>query len=347
LALDPEFAHAREQLGLAAFKCGEFEQACVHLIQACELDPPPGSASLLLGRALLHLGRYEEAIPALERHLVKEPKTTEAWFRLGQAHLELEHNTRAKECFQKAIDNYADCVPAWFGMAEACERLGEAQRAQECRATFLEKDQALSSSERGARRADDFVGFPATELPQACAIAADVYAYHGETATAQTLWRRAAELDRTNIRCRQSLAQSLTGEKRTDEAIAVFEELQRLEPRNVGHILAVASLHQGLQQFELAETSYQRAMHAAPDNAQAPAGLAQLYLASRRRLPEAQRLAERVVRMQPSAEHFFLLSTLCRANQDLGGARAALREAIRLDPQNPRYAAAAGALGKE
>jgi tetratricopeptide (TPR) repeat protein len=346
LALDPQIAEAHEQIAFVAMKRGEFEQAVDHLTQACELKPDLPEANLHLGKALLRLGRYEEAVAPLKRQIALQPKGVESWFRLGQAHLELGDFGEAKTCFQSAIDLHETSLPAWFGMAQVYERQGEALKARECHRRFLELDKALTSTERN-RRAVDLSGLLSQELPRVYAIAADVYAYHGQDADAQTYWRRAAGLDHTNVSYRLLLARSLAQENRAAEAIVLVEELQNLQPRNAAHLLVLADLHQQLQQFEAAEKDFERAMEIDPDLAQAPLGLARLYLGTRNRLPEARRLVERAIRLEPTAESYFLLSLICEATKDRGGARTALEEALRLEPQNPQYAAAAGSLGNE
>lgn len=345
LILDRKYAPAHEQIALVAMNRGEFEQAVERLKEACELTTDLPEARLYLGKALLSLGRHREAIPELERQTALQPNSAEAWFRLGQAFQEGEDWERAKTCFQSAIDAFDGCLPAWFGMSQVCEKLGEVERARQCRERFLKLDETLTSSDRQRRRDVEFTGNDnGQEMPRAYATAAQVYTLHHRPADAQNCWRKAAALDRANTAYREALGHSLASDNRPAEAIAVFEELRNLEPRNCRHLLALAQLHQQRQQFEAAEKCYQQAMEIAPREAAAPLGLARLYLASRTRLPEARRLAERGVQFQPTAENYFFLSSLCQATQDSAGARAAIREALRLEPGNAQYTAAAKLL---
>ena len=347
LALNPEFVHAHLEIGHVAARHGNFEGAVKYFELASQLDPALPEVQLHLGKALLSLGRYEEAVPVLEQQTKTDPKSSEAWFRLGQAHQQLEQYDEAKRFYQKTLDVYPDCAPAWNGMAQVLDRLGESERAQQCRGRFLELDKKLTAWDRQRRQADDFTKMNAgQELSQAYAIAASVYAYRGLSDDAMLCWRKAAELDARNIVVRQALVKALASENRAAEAIVVIEELRRLQPRNPDHLVALAGLHQQMNRHESAETALQKAIEMAPADPRAPAMLARQYLARRSRLPDAQRLAERVIQLQPTAENYFVLSSLCRANQDLGGARQALQEAMRLDPRNPQYAAAAQALEK-
>lgn len=345
LALDAKYAPAHEQIALVAMKRGDLEVAVERLQQACDLTADLPDARLNLGKALLSLGRYREAIPVLQRQTALQPHASEPWFRLGQAYQEAEQWVEAKNCFQKALDAFDGCLPAWFGMSQVCEKLGELERAKVCRARFLELDEKLTAADRERRRDSDFgVNDQGLELPQAHATAAQVYTLHHRGLEAETHWRKAAELDDKNAAYREALGHALAGSNRSAEAVAVFEELRKLDPENFRHHLALARLHQQLQEFEAAEKCYQSAIELAPRDAAAPLELARLYVATGTRLPEARRLAERALQYQPTAANFFFLSSLCQATQDQAGARAAIREAVRLDPANAQYAAAAKLL---
>jgi cytochrome c-type biogenesis protein CcmH/NrfG len=174
-----------------------------------------------------------------------------------------------------------------------------------------------------------------------------VYALHARNTEAQNHWRQAASLDQANLACRQALGQSLARERRFAEAARIYQELCQLAPGNLNFILSKGSIEQQQGAVEQAEKTYLQATRIDPDYPNAPAALARLYLETGKDLPAARRWAERVIQLQPTAENFYFLSSACRANQDLGGARAAIKEAVRLDPSNPQYAAAARVLLKE
>jgi tetratricopeptide (TPR) repeat protein len=349
LAVDPADSQAHEQIGLVHFKRGEFNQAVLRLRRASQIDPNLPDAGLQLGRALLNLGRYPEAVAVLGRQTELQPRAAEGWCRLGQAYQESGDQERAQKCFLKAIEAFPDCTPAWLGAARAYEELGQLEKAREHRRRFHELDEKLTASDRESRRANAYSADREKRwLAQACAIAARVYTMHEEIESARDLWKRAIELDERNLSYRQALGQCLARKREfADEALAVFADLQRREPANPDHLLASALLHQKLKQLDFAESELEQAMQVAPQDPRAAIRLARLYLTTGKELPKGQRLAERVVQIQPTAENFFLLGSLCRANGDSAGSRAALQEAVRLAPQNPQYAAAARELDKE
>ncbi len=345
LSLDPQFALAQEQIALVDMDRGDFEKAAERLQQALDRQPALPEARLHLGKALLSLGRYEDAVSVLERQAADQPGASEVWFRLGQAKLQVQDSARALECYEKAVEIDPESPVAWYGMAQACERLGDGQRARDCRNRFEALDRQRHDADRKKRGGSDH--YDEQLLGFAHNIAGDFFNTQRLAAEAQGHWRQAAGHDPKNAFCRRSLGESLAQENRFAEALVVLEELQRLQPENIDNLFSLAALHKQLRQPEALEKCLQRVLALAPENAQAASGLAQFYLSTGQRLPEARRLAQQAVKSQPTGESYFVLSALCLATQDRPGAIAALREALRLDPRNPKYLEAASVLSQE
>jgi tetratricopeptide (TPR) repeat protein len=74
LALDPKFAQAHSNLGLALFAQGERAEAVKEFRRALELDPKLPSAHGALGQALLLQGRFREARDSTRRCLQLLPR---------------------------------------------------------------------------------------------------------------------------------------------------------------------------------------------------------------------------------------------------------------------------------
>jgi Flp pilus assembly protein TadD len=65
--------------------------------------------------------------------------------------------------------------------------------------------------------------------------------------------------------------------------------------------------------------------------------LAELYLRVNRNVAEARVLARRVVELEPSCPHYYLLAAACLRNNDRPGALEAIRQAVALSPGEKRY----------
>ena len=75
----------------------------------------------------------------------------------------------------------------------------------------------------------------------------------------------------------------------------------------------------------------------APDSAVGYAGLAESYLRTGKDLPKARTLAAKAVQLEPTAWNYFILAAICEKLDDRDGAASALKTAIALEPNNPRY----------
>ena len=58
---------------------------------------------------------------------------------------------------------------------------------------------------------------------------------------------------------------------------------------------------------------------------------------SGRKLSEAKKLAAKAVELEPLAKNYFLLGSICRRVGDRAAARAAIEQAVALEPGNPQY----------
>ena len=345
---DPNFALAHEAIGHLRLLGGEFDLAADHFRRATELDPSLDEVRLHWAEALSQIGRHREAIPILAEQLRRQPGSSEAAIGLGQAYLETEQYDLARTTFEWVLERNGKSRAAWFGLARACDRLGQSDRAEECRQRYRSLEDALDTADRQRRQAPNpGQDSDSQRLAQALCVTADLYALYGRTAEAQDHWRQAASLDKNNLAARQGLGKSLAREGRLAEAEQLYEELCELAPARLDFLVSQGVLEQQQGKFEEAEQAYLRVGESDPSFPQAPAALVKLYLATGKKLPEARRQAMRLVQLQPTAENFFLLSTACRANQELGEAGAAIKEAIRLDPKNQKYASAASELFRE
>jgi len=207
----------------------------------------------------------------------------------------------------------------------------------------LDEVRAKFEREKPLRQEKEFLQRQA--LAVASADLAELYYLYGNAPEAEELAREACALDPQQVECRRGLAELLARQNRAAEATAVLQELRALEPENVEYLLGLAKLHKQLGQFADADAQLKAALRKEPENPQVLAALVQLHLDLRQQLPEAQRLAQRLVELQPSGPNYFLLFNVRMLSADEDGGRRALEEAIRRDPQNPIYARAAAALG--
>ena len=85
LQLNPNYAEAHYNLGVALAQQGQWPEAIPHFERALQLKPDYAEAHYNLGVALAQQGQWPAAIPHFERALQLKPDYAEAHYNLGLA----------------------------------------------------------------------------------------------------------------------------------------------------------------------------------------------------------------------------------------------------------------------
>jgi len=125
--------------------------------------------------------------------------------------------------------------------------------------------------------------------------------------------------------------------RKADEARKTFQQLADAQPGNgVNHyFLGVVHARRGWR--DAAEEEFRKAVELGPGEPEGYRALAELLLMAGRGLPEAKSLAAKLVELVPIAPHYALLARACAENGDRAAARAAIRRAIELEPDQAEY----------
>lgn len=347
LELNPRYAQAYERMGAAALNRGDGVNAEALFRKVLELEPKMPGGYDNLARALLQLGKLREAAAALKEEIVISPGSSQAHFHLGRAHLLLKEYKEAKESYGKAVELSPDYKFAWYGLAQACEKLGLPEEAEKCRKKFEALEEDYRDGERSMRRTHSDLAAMRRDVALTYINAGEVYRTEGDLAAAERHWKIAAILDPKNVQCLFRLAALYERTKRPDSALAAYDRLSALEPEKALHRFNAGNMHVLLRQFAEAETAYRRVVELAPGRADGYRALAQLYLYAKREPSKAVAMAREAVNLSPSAPNFFNLALAHRMGGDRAGSRAALEQALSLDPQNPQYQELYRALSAE
>jgi tetratricopeptide (TPR) repeat protein len=95
--LNPDFAEAYYNLGVAYEKLGKHKDSVDTLKKAIQLAPENANAHYALGYACYELKRYKESIDAFERSLALKPGNAFARKKLGSAYLAIGYKEKAQE----------------------------------------------------------------------------------------------------------------------------------------------------------------------------------------------------------------------------------------------------------
>jgi tetratricopeptide (TPR) repeat protein len=340
LELSPNQAEAREILARVAYEKGELEESVRHCEEALKRGPANREVLNRLGRALMDLGRTDEAVQTLQQAVRLPKPTSESFYLLGQGNLQSGDYVQAKESFGRAIALLPDHTQAFFGLYTACMRLGQAEEAERYREQFLKLEaiDRRTLTDRSAQE-DTLTGLPLVRKTVARTFfgAAQIYRVHEDSEKAAELFLKSATLDADNPVYRSALEAHYTQRKALAEGVKVFEQLVRQQPESSLNYLFLGRLQARLEQFDAAEGAYRKVQELASDWSEGYRALAELYLRADRKPSEAWALARRVIELEPSAPHYYLLALACLKNNDRAGALEAMNQAVALSPGEKEY----------
>ena len=114
MALHPESAELRTNLGLMYYQIGKNEQAAEAFRHAIRLEPSLFVPNLFLGLADLRLKRYDDAIPHLKRATVSKPTEVQTQLGLGAAYAAIGKPRLAIASYLQAAQLDATNADTWY-----------------------------------------------------------------------------------------------------------------------------------------------------------------------------------------------------------------------------------------
>jgi tetratricopeptide (TPR) repeat protein len=334
LSMDATRADANDSLGQACLLRDEYERAEGYFRKALAIDPTLSTANFRLASALVHQGKMQEAVMILEK---AHSLSTEGHRLLGEAYQSLKDFRKAKASYQEALKLNPHSAEAHYGLSRVCAQLGEAERSSEHFETFSALKKKSEEEARRVRDNYDTLAITRKSLAQTHTDVGRVYMTEGRAREAEESWMTASRLDPRNTLCRLQLAVLYQQTNRTREALKFYEEVARIDPADALVQLNMARVCVKLNEIERAERAFKEVIRLAGHQAEAHSSLAELYLRTRRNLPEAVQLAEMAVKIAPEAQYYALLAQAYAMNGNRAGALEAFNRAIELRPDNPQY----------
>lgn len=146
--IEPSFAEAQYNLGVALVKVGKFEEALSHFERAVDLNPYFIRGYHAMGNSLLRVGRNEEAIEKYTRALELNPDDPSVHHNLGVAYSRSGNDEKAVEEYEKALEIEPDFALAYQSLAGAYARMGETGKAEEAQKKWDEFAEAFAEAQK-------------------------------------------------------------------------------------------------------------------------------------------------------------------------------------------------------
>lgn len=337
LQMNPRRPDVYKAMGWFAMGKENYEEAIIHWQKALQVDPQIPGVHNSIARALMGLGKHAEAIEELRKDIEISPHSSSSHFLLGQGYLQEKEYEKAKANYEKAISLEPGLTNAYYGLFTACARLNQHEKAQEYLAIFKKlkaEDMKILKDRNDAY--NDLIDMR-KGAAETYMYAAKMYQGRGDTQKCEQLLKRAAALDPNNTVYLMELASLYGTSNRLSDALAMHKKISKLEPNNPVCYLNIGIFSARLKQFADAEPAFAKAIVLAPESSAGYRSLAQLYLETGTKLPQARELAEKAVALEPIAANYFVLSWACDRNADTDSALSAIKKALELEPDNPRY----------
>lgn len=337
LHLDSKRPDVYDGMAMIAMEKAEYEEAITLWRKVIDINPRMAEVHTYVAQALMQLGRYDEAMNELQEEIKILAKSRVAHFLLGQVNLKLKHYDQAKKCYQSTIAIDPNYISAYYGLFTACTRLEQKAEAQEYMATFKKlKAKDMKALKSRNEVLDDLVESRNAVADTYMSIE-QVYRRRGKLEKSEELLKKAVTLNPKNLACLMRLAYFYEMSNRISDALQMLEAAGKIEAQNVDFYLHTGILSARLKKYTNAEQAFRKAITLAPQRSIGYRSLAQLYLEQGTRPSEARVLAEKAVALESIAVNYFVLSWACDKNGDTTSAFSAIKRAVELDTDNPRY----------
>jgi tetratricopeptide (TPR) repeat protein len=337
LQVNPRRFDVYRNIGLVVLEKGQHEKAVSAWKKALEINPDIPGLRNNLAQAFHGLGKHTEAIVELENEIKISPRSTLSHYLLGRAYLQLKEYDKAKKHYERVVELQPGYIQAYYGLASVSMRLKQPNKAREYLSIFKKMKAMVAEITKDRDKAQ----FGITVAPIALAAmsigAEELYRAQGNLQRAEELLKRAETLDPKNTMCLERLASLYQMSNRIPEALSQFEKIRKLQPKDPFCYLNIGILSSQLKRFTDAESAFQKVIELAPKKSSGYRYLSRLYLRSNSRLAEARKLAQEAVRLEAIADNYFVLSWACDLNGDTASAMAAIEQAVKLEPENPKY----------
>jgi protein O-GlcNAc transferase len=255
---------------------------------------------------------------------------------LGQIYLKQRAYKEAEPAYLRAIELRPEYYSAYYGLGMAYSRLKQSAQARTAMSHFRSlKTEAEASPEQQIMMNE--LSHARKRIVALYIQAYNLYDPHNEGAAGVRLIRRALALDAEDAHTWEKLGGHFYVTGRQNQALKSFQNAVSLDPNNPLPRLNIGKLYAQMNQMERAEAALQKAVVRFPTSGLVHAELAHLYLRSQTHYGEALALIKKAVALDPTANHYFLLTWAYDVRGDPKSAIKAIQKAMTLEPKNSRY----------
>jgi len=270
-ALDPKSQVIGERLAEMYWKAQRIHDAVTEAQEILKRDPDNVQSRRLLGRIYLRSlgdvsasnGQSETVTRAIEQYREinrLDPSDTESALWLARLYRLKNEHDKAEQVLTGILKNDPENEPAVEQLTQLLMDEGKSAEA----VTLLEGITAHSPS------------------PVLLDLLGDAYTQAHDLAKAEEAYRKAVELDPSELSHQRGLGQTLLAEEKYPEALKIYEKLADVMPDDSDVYLRIAQIYRELHQLDKAEQNLVKARQYAPGSLEVMYNEAMLYQAQGR-----------------------------------------------------------------
>ncbi len=297
--------HIYEQQYEATSRAEYATQAIEAYKKAYALDPKSPVIGERLAEMYWKAQRTHDAVLEAQEILKREPDNVQSRRLLGRIYLrslgDLNSGNAQSETVSHAIEQYREIhrldpsdTESALWLARLYRLKNEHDKAEEVLRSVLKNDpeneaaveqltQLLMDEGKASEAVNLLEGITAhSATPVLLDLLGDAYTQARELAKAEQAYRKAAELDPSELSHQRGLGQTLLAEEKYSEALAVYQKLSDLMPDDSDVYLRIAQIYRELHQLDKAEDNLVKARQYAPGSLEVMYNEAILYQAQGR-----------------------------------------------------------------
>ncbi len=344
MQLEPAAPEPYLDYGHLELNLGNLTAAEKYFRQALERNPDLLEAYAPLAEAKVTQTKYADALPTLREWLKRQPGAVKAHIQLAKCQQELGDFEEAIASYHTALSNEPNSREAAMGLIATYRAQGDRSKAAEAAEVFAKSD-ANDPRILGERNVVDRDREKMSELlTYTVQTAANLFLSSDNTPAAIAQLELAVPFlpDAPDVRSR--LAELYAADGRYDKSIKLLRAACERDREDANAWMTLALFCMKVRQLELADDALQQVVRLLPNDDYAYRLRAQTQMAQARDLPGAVASAQRALELSPVAANHYLLGTAFYHARNYQAAKAALRQAIAIEPDNAEFSRALAAI---
>jgi cellulose synthase operon protein C len=281
--LRPDLIDAQRSLATLELHRGDVGAVMQTAQEIIKAQPYSADGYLLKTAAELANRQFADAQQDAQEASKRAPQSPAPFVQLGTIELAQNHYSEAEKFYELALDKDASSSEGLSGLMNTY---------------FVQKefDKAIAAANAQIARSpktSNFYDLLGTALFNS------KKDYQG----ADAALRKAIELDKTNVDAIEKLGKVQVREGSTDQALVLYQQSIKANPREVSFYLLSGELYESKQDWDHAKAMYQQALSISPDNALASNNLAYLLLSQGGNVDMAMGMAQTARRRMPDSSN--------------------------------------------